>query len=149
MVHNTARKNKITVDFDGFNIMKKQLDAIGGDATKRAVESALKASQQTVAEQVSAAITPHTLTGRTKKSIITRNPVEWTGDTAAVDIGFDITGGGLPSIFLMYGTKLHGQPHISPDRNLYNAVYGAKTRKEILKIQEKAFEKVIERVIKK
>lgn len=141
-------RNKITVDFDGFDLMKKQLDQIGGDATKRAIESALKASQQVVAQQVSAAITPHTMTGDTKKSIVKNNPVEWTGDTAAVGVGFDITGGGLPSIFLMYGTKVHGQPHITPDRALYNAVYGAKTRKEILKIQEQAFEKVLERVIK-
>lgn len=143
------RKNKITVDFDGYDLMKKQLDQIGGNATKRAVESALKASQQVVARQVSAAITPHTMTGDTKKSIVKNDPVEWTGDTAAVGVGFDIKGGGLPSIFLMYGTQLHGQPHITPDRNLYNAVYGAKTRKEILKIQEQAFEKVLERVVKK
>lgn len=142
-------KNKLTIDFTGFERIKKQLDEIGGDATKRAVESALKASQNLVAKQVSAAITPHTETGDTKKSIVKNNPVVWTGDTAAVDVGFDIVGGGLPSIFLMYGTKLHGQPHITPDRNLYNAVYGAKTRKEILKIQEEAFEKVLERAVKK
>ena len=73
--------------------------------------------------------------------------MEWTGDTASVGVGFDISGGGLPSIFLMYGTKLHGQPHITPDRKLYDAVYGAKTRKEISKIQESAFQKVLERVM--
>ena len=140
-------KNKISIDFPGFQQMKKQLDQLGGDATKRAIESALKASQQVVAEQVSTAISPHTFTGRTKKAIITNSPVEWTGDTASVGVGFDIKGGGLASIFLMYGTKLHGQPHITPDRNLYNAVYGAKTRNEILKIQEQAFEKVLERAV--
>ena len=141
-------KNKITVDFPGYDILKKQLDALGGDATKRAIESALKASQQVVAEQVSAAITPHTFTGKTKKSIVTNDPVEWTGDTASVGVGFNIRGGGLPSIFLMYGTTLHGQPHIKPDRNLYNAVYGTKTKQEIMKIQELAFDKVVERVVR-
>lgn len=140
-------KNKITVDFAGFDMMKKQLDQLGGDATKRAIDSALKASQQVVAEQVSAAISPHTFTGQTKKSIVTNDPVEWTGDTASVGVGFDISGGGLPSIFLMYGTKVHGQPHIAPDRNLYNAVYGAATRKKILEIQEQAFNKVLGRLI--
>ena len=140
-------KNKISIDFDGFNVLKKQLDEIGGNATQRAVESALKASQQVIAEQVEAAIETHTLTGKTKKSIVSNSPVEWTGDTASVGVGFDIGGGGLPSIFLMYGTKLHGQPHIAPDRKLYDAVYGAQTRKEISKIQEEAFEKVLERVV--
>ena len=140
-------KNRISIDFEGFNVLKKQLDEIGGNATQRAVESALKASQQVIAEQVENAIEPHTLTGKTKKSIVSNSPVEWTGDTASVGVGFDISGGGLPSIFLMYGTKLHGQPHITPDRKLYDAVYGAKTRKEISKIQESAFEKVLERVM--
>lgn len=140
-------KNKITVDFSGFDVLKKQLDAIGGDATKRAIESALKASQQVVAEQVNTAMIPHTRTGKTQRSIVRNTPVEWTGDTAAIGIGFDISGGGLPSIFLMYGTKLHGQPHIEPDRNLYNAVYGAQTKKKIMEMQEQAFNKVLERVV--
>lgn len=140
-------KNKITVDFSGFDVLKKQLDAIGGDATKRAIESALKASQQVVAEQVNTAMIPHTRTGKTQRSIVRNSPVEWTGDTAAIGIGFDISGGGLPSIFLMYGTKLHGQPHIEPDRNLFNAVYGAQTKKKIMEMQEQAFNKVLERVV--
>lgn len=142
-------KNKITVDFDGFDVLKKQLDEIGGDATKRAIEAALKASQQLIAEQVTAAIEPHTRPtgGRTKKSIVKNSPVEWAGDTASIGVGFDISGGGLPSIFLMYGTKLHGQPHIEPDKNLYNAVYGAQTKKRIMQLQEQAFNKVLERVI--
>ena len=140
-------KNRISIDFDGFNVLKKQLDEIGGNATQRAVESALKASQQVIAEQVENAIEPHTLTGKTKKSIVSNSPVEWTGDTASVGVGFDISGGGLPSIFLMYGTKLHGQPHIEPDRRLYDAVYGANTRKLIREIQEQAFNKVLERLV--
>ena len=140
-------KNKITIDFNGYDVIKKQLDALGGNATQRAIESALKASQQVVAEQVTAAISPHTETGETKRSIVTNSPVEWTGDAAQISVGFDINGGGLPSIFLMYGTKLHGQPHIEPDRNLYNAVYGAQTRKKIMEIQEQAFNKVLERLV--
>lgn len=142
-------KNKISIDFPGYELLKKQLDELGGSATMRAIESALKASQQIVAEKVSAAMAPHTMTGRTKKSIVIDAPVEWTGDQAVVGVGFNIVGGGLPSIFLMYGTKLHGQPHIKPDRNLYNAVYGPQTRKEIMQIQEQAFEKVLGRLTAK
>ena len=141
-------KNKITLDFAGFETIKKQLDQLGGDATKRAIDEALKASQQIVAQKVSAAMAPHNFTGKTTKSIVYDDPVEWTGDTAAVGVGFNIRGGGLPSIFLMYGTKLHGQPHITPDRNLYEAVYGANTRKEIQRVQEAAFDKVLNEVIR-
>lgn len=145
-------KAKLSIDFEGYSILKRQLDELGGKATERAVDSALKASQQLIARQVSAAMTPHNDTGNLKKQIVTTNPVEWAGDTASIGVGFNIRGEngleGLPSIFLMYGTKLHGQPHIKPDRELYNAVYGAKTKKEIKKIQEEVFNKVIERVIK-
>lgn len=141
--------NKLTVDFSELEKYQKKLEELaGGDAVERAFESALKASQNVVAKNVSAAMMKHVETGDTKRSIIRSAPVEWTGDVASIGVGFKISAGGLPSIFLMYGTKLHGQPHISPDRNLYNAVYGSKVRKEILQIQKEAFEKVIERVMR-
>ena len=142
-----GRKNKLEIDFTGFDVLKKQLDEIGGNATERAVESALKASQNLVAKNVSAAMSSHDRTGDVSDSIINSKPVEWTGDTAAVAVGFDILNGGLPSIFLMYGTQLYGQPHVKPDRNLYNAVYGTAIKKQVRKIQREAFEKVLERVM--
>ena len=91
----------------------------------------------------------HRESGDTADAIISAPAVKWTGDTASVDVGFDIMDGGLPSIFLMYGTQLHGQPHITPDRNLYNAVYGAQTRKEIRAVQEAEYTKAVERAMKK
>lgn len=144
-----GRKNKITVDFSALETYKKKLDEIGGNATERAFESALKASQNVVRQNVTAAMQRHNETGETAGAIIKNSAVEWTGDTASIDVGFKISEGGLPSIFLMYGTQLHGQPHIAPDRNLYEAVYGAKVRREIRKIQEQAFEKVLERTVGK
>ena len=140
-------KNKLTVDFEGFDVLTKKLERLGGDV-KQATESALKASHNVVEKNVTAAMQPHIETGKTEKAIIKTPVVEWTGDTAAVDVGFDISGGGLASIFLMYGTQLHGQPHITPDKNLYNAVYGAQTKKQIKQIQEEAILKRIERVMK-
>lgn len=141
-------KKKMTVDFAELDVYRKRLDEIGGGATERAFENALKDSRKVVAQNLTAAMAQHNETGKTAKSIIQNSPVEWTGDVASIDVGFDISDGGLPSIFLMYGTKLHGQPHITPDRNLYNAVYGAKVRKDIVKIQQQAFEKAIERALK-
>lgn len=141
-------KARMSIDFSAFDEYKKMLDEIGGDATKRAIDGALKASQQKVANNLEKAMAKHThySTGKTKESIIDRLPVEWTGDAAEIAVGFKISDGGLPSIFLMYGTKLYGQPHITPDRNLYNAVYGTATKKEVRAEQEKAFLKVLERV---
>lgn len=141
-------KNKMSINFDGYKELKTKLDSIGGESTKRAVEGALKASQQLIARQANEAMLSHERTGTTRKSIVKDGNVEWEGDTASINIGFDLKNGGLPSVFLMYGTKLHGQPHIKPDRELYNAVYGAKTKKEIKKIQEEVFNKVIGRLSK-
>ena len=141
-------KNKMSIQFDGLEVYRKQLEQLGGgQAVKRAFDEALKDSQKLIAEKVTAAMSPHNNTGKVKRSIITHDPPEWTGDTGAVNVGFDIMGGGLPSIFLMYGTQLYGQPHIQPDRNLYNAVYGAAVRKQIREIQEKAFSQVLNEVM--
>lgn len=140
--------NKMTVNFDGMQRLQRQLDELGGESTKRAIEGALKSSQQVVARKTDAAMQPHIRTGKTKASIIKDGQVEWTGDTASINVGFDLQNGGMPSIYLMHGTTLHGQPHISPDKNLYDAVYGSATRKEIKKVQEKAFNEVLREVMK-
>lgn len=140
--------NKMTVNFDGMQRLQRQLDELGGESTKRAIEGALKSSQQVVARKTDAAMQPHIRTGKTKASIIKDGQVEWTGDTASINVGFDLQNGGMPSIYLMHGTTLHGQPHIKPDKNLYDAVYGSATKKEVKKVQEEAFNKVLERVMK-
>lgn len=141
-------KNKCTLEFDGFDRLKKQLDYIGGEATKRAVNNALKESEKYIAEQVTQAMRKHNDTGETTRSIISDDNVQWAADLASIAVGFDINKGGLASIFLMYGTKLHGQPHIEPDRKLYNAVYGTKTRKKIRELQETEFKKVLEQAVR-
>lgn len=144
-----ARKtrNKLSVDFEGFNSMRSKLEELDGDV-KGATESALKASHQIVTRKVTDAMKPHNDTGETSASIIREAEVQWSGSVAEVGVGFDIENGGLPSIFLMYGTKLHGQPHITPDKNLFNAVYGSKTKKEVREAQKAVFFKRIERAMK-
>ena len=71
------------------------------------------------------------------------------GTEYSANAGFKISDGGLASIFLMYGTKIHGQPHVSPDKKLYNAIFGATTKKKIQEIQAQAFFKMIDEVMKK
>ena len=142
-------RNKLSVDFTGVDRYIERLQELGGESTRRAIEGALKASQAYVANSAAQAMKPHDKTGAVSRSIVRNAPVEWTGDTvAAIPVGFKISDGGLPSIFLMYGTKVHGQPHITPDRALYNAVYGAKVKRKVRELQHAAFDKVIERVMK-
>ena len=143
----------MTVDFKGLDSYIKKLEAIDEAAVKRAFDSALLASEQVVKESVTAAMQPHNDTGATSATIISGKQPEWTQTTAKVPVGFDIgetdhdqKDDRLASVFLMYGTKVHGQPHVAPDRALYDAVYGASTRRKVRKLQEEAFEKVLRRL---
>jgi len=140
-------KNKLAMSFDGYDIMLKKLKAVNGNA-KEATETALKKSHTHVTQKLQSAIAPHKKTGDTGKSLDQNPTVEWTGDSSTENVGFHISDGGLPSIFLMYGTTVFGQPHIKPDKKLYDAIYGAKTKKEVQQIQREAMEKAIERAMK-
>ena len=142
-----AKNKKFGIEFEEFGAYQKKLEALGAD-TKQAVEQALRDTQQFIAEQSKAAMQPHNKSGETSKHIIEDGDVEWYNETASVSVGFDLKNGGLASIFLMRGTKVYGQPHITPDRNLYNAVYGARTMKKVQEIQKAAFEKAIREAMK-
>lgn len=73
----------------------------------------------------------HHQTGGTESSIQKSSKVGWDGETASVNVGFKISEGGLPSIFLMYGT-----PRQKKDTKLYNDLYGTKTKKQLIEIQK-------------
>lgn len=141
-------KNKLSLDFPMFDHLKKQLEKVGGNALTTAVDKALTESARFTDKELEKAIAPHRKTGRTEKSLEGDSRTEWSGTTASIDVGFDISDGGLPSIFLMYGTKVHGQPHVAPDRKLYDAIYGSKVKKQIQKIQEEAFFSIASEVIR-
>lgn len=144
-------KRKMSVDFAGVDVFLEQLKALGEGAAQRATESALKATQAYVAKQAAQAMKKHEPpigkygTHTTDKAIIRTYPVEWTQSTASIAVGFDLENGGMPSLYLMHGTELNGQPHITEDAELYDAVYGSKTRREVRKLQKQVFEKVFER----
>ena len=141
---------KFRLEFDGMDRMARQLEQIGVKS-KDAAEAALKQSHDYVSKQLHTAMKPHHVTGYTEKSIIETShaPVEWSGSVASIDIGFDLQNGGFASIFLMYGTEVYGQPHVTPDKELFDAIYGSATRKKVKKIQKEVFEKKIERAAKK
>lgn len=140
---------KLELNFPMLDKLTKQLQEIEGNALDRAVEKALEDSNAFVASQLDAAIKPHHRTGRTENSLLKDTEVKKNGTEYSANTGFKISDGGLASIFLMYGTKVHGQPHVSPDKKLYNAIFGAATKKKIQEIQAQAFFKMIDEVMKK
>lgn len=149
-------RNRIGLQANGFEEYMAKLDELGnGAAMKRGVESALKASKQYVNANVDSIMVKSNMpavkakdgagaywTGDTKDSLDKNMSVEWQGMTGSVKVGFDFKKSGTTSIFLMYGT-----PKQKPVAGLKNAIYGAKTQREIKQIQAEALDKVIKRIM--
>lgn len=135
-------KNRLSLDFEGFTEVLNKLEKIGKDSNHTA-ETALIESKHYVHRNLESSMAVHNRTGQTERSLHYQDKVEWTGNIAEMGVGFDISEGGLPSIFLMYGT-----PKMSPDKKLYNAIFGNKTRKEISQIQEEIFRNYLRKVMK-
>lgn len=139
---------KLELDFPMLKTLQSKLEEIDG-ALDRAVTIALEDSNALIAQQLENAMTKHRKTGKTESTILKNTDVLKTNTEYSANTGFKISQGGLPSIFLMYGTQVHGQPHIQPDRELYNAIYGAATKKKIQEIQANAFFNTIDEVMNK
>lgn len=142
--------SKFSIENEQLKQLEKQLEALAGmDGVIRATESALQATDNYVTTEVDKAVANSRYnfdrTGTTKKSIDRNKTVEWNGTVASAKAGFTISKGGLPSIFLMYGT-----PKLKPDTNLKNAAKGTGIHKDkINKLQQEVFNKVINRVMEK
>lgn len=138
-------RNRIGLQFNGWEELAERIDELAGaDGLKRAVETALTDSKAHVNQKLTEAMQPRKLPakgkyseGDTLRSLDEDSPVTWEGMTAAVKIGFKIREN-LTSIFLMYGT-----PRMKPDRALYTAIYGTKTKKELKEIQADAVNRVL------
>lgn len=129
--------SKMELKFTGMKEYMERLKRMDKDV-KKVSENALKASWAEVTPNISKAIKPHYLTGATENSLNKYAYVQWEGDVGSIDVGFSISAGGLASIFLMYGT-----PTIEPDMELYNSIYGTKTKSKVRKVQKEVFEKGI------
>ena len=146
-------KNKLTVNFKGFEEMFENLDRLNAD-TKKITTEALEKSFEAVTPGIQEAIAPHRASGNTEKSLVTTPEVQWEGMRGSVEVGFDISNGGMPSIYLMYGTPRHFGANqygkhgtkvngINADKKLYNAIYGTSTKSKVKKIQKEVFEKAL------
>lgn len=130
-------KNKIGLTFSGFEELVSKLDKLGGDL-KSVTTEALEKSHGLVTPGIHKAMKKHHRTGDTEKSIVDNTKVEWEGTVASIEVGFDISSGGLPSIFLMYGT-----PRMKKDTTLYNSIYGSSIRRKVQEAQSEIFSKAI------
>ena len=137
-------KNKVRLEFSGFEEMAERLDKLGGDLKKTSEEALLKSKTvvaQNLLKTTNKSNYPHQgkySTGDTRHSVDTSKEIKWEGSTASIDIGFNLEKSGLTSIFLMYGT-----PKMQKVQSIYDAVYGSKVKSQIKKIQKEIFAKAI------
>lgn len=132
---------KFSLDSKSFQELVPKIEAAGGEAQK-AADSALKAVHGLITPRLKSGISRHVQTGETKASLLRSPDVRWKSPLeASVHVGFGIGNGGLPSIFLMWGT-----PKMSPDIEFRNAAFGPKVKREAAKAQREALEKVLKRL---
>ena len=141
--------NKSKIEFEGFEEIISRLSKLGSN-TKQITEKALVATHELVTKQAEEAIQKSNLpahgnfsTGATEKSLVKEPEIYWVGTEAYVKTGFSIRNGGLASIFMMYGT-----PRYMKNQKMYNAFFGTKTKKEIMKLQEDIFYEELRRLEK-
>lgn len=141
-----SRKIFISLENNIFAEYAERLDKLGGDI-QEVVDQILQNAHSMVTDDVERAMQKHNKSGDTSRSILRDSKVEWSGTVASINVGFDISNGGLPSIFLMYGTPKHepGHPGTDADQALYDAIYG----KQQAKRMQEMYTKTMERAIKK
>ena len=134
-----AKKTKFGIQFEGFNELLSNFDKLGGDL-KDVTTKCLEAAHSIVTPKLHEDMARHHRTGKTEESIVDVANVKWEGTTASVDVGFDLKKGGMPSIFLMYGT-----PRMPKDTKLYNDIYGSAVKKQIAQTQEEILQSAIQK----
>lgn len=106
------KRNRI--DFYGSSELLKKLEKAGANVEKLVVDALQKSVEKPKAEMLDF-IRQHKLTGETENSFTTE--IKQEGDKVYLKLGFDIKNGGLPAVFLNYGT-----PKIPPSFFIDNAI---------------------------
>lgn len=105
--------NSMKLDTKGIEALLERIKKAGG-SIEQATEKALTESAEPFFDDLRAGIAKHRLTGETESSL-RKNRVEWEGGKASIKIGFNINNGGLPALFVEYGTPTQkAQPFIRP-----------------------------------
>lgn len=125
-----AKNKLIFMTTPNLTKMLTDFEELSREGLIEAIKGALIESHRYITLRLEQEIEKHRRTGRTENSLVQTAEVTVEGDKISMPLGFDLSHGGLPSLFLMYGT-----PKMPPDTALYDAIFGDKVKKEIAKIQ--------------
>lgn len=149
---------RVKMNFKGFDSVLKTINDMGLNAHE-AINQALLDSHELITKQLREAVrrgvTVTTKNGtwttmidlektdELKDSLHDVPVVNWTGEKASILVGFNQKQS-MHATYLM----ITGNPYIEPSKELYNAIYGSKTKKAVREIQEQALMQVIEGAVK-
>lgn len=147
MAKSYKKGKKFSLEFDGLKEMIEQFNDLGADIIPVATK-ALEATHSYITPKIHEKVQKSNLpakgkysTGQSESQILDEANIEWDGYVGAVDVGFSLDETITP-IFL-----IRGAPNMNPVDGLKNAIYGAKTKEEIAKIQQEIFANELEKVM--
>ena len=138
-------KKSSRIDFSGFMDFAKDLDNINEKYLRKAVENALVKTKDYLNNETLKAMDSSKFNfkadGASIESLfeIENMSIEWNGYICKAFVGVDLSK--APQTLIL---AVKGSPRQAPDRKIYNAMKGkGKTKKQVEKIQEEEFYKVI------
>ena len=124
-------KNTMKLDLNGFKELLERIQKVGGNIDA-AAEKALVESAKPFMEDLKTEIKKHHLTGLTEASLNDPTQIERDGNRLTLKVGFDLGKGGLPALFLEYGTpRMKAEPFIQSSIQR-NQSKSRKIQKELL-----------------
>lgn len=132
-------KKKNVIDFYGFDELLRQTE-LAEKEIDEVVIAAMEASSESVRSELESfmARTPRKKTGKTNKSLRPINVESYRGKYTS-KVGFDISKGGIASVFWQ-----HGSPRREPATKFIDKAFGNK--KKYQQIQEEAIMNVLSKI---
>ena len=144
-----AKKSKWAFRFDEMEALAAKIEKMGG-SLEEAVEDALQGTHDLITPKLAQNIARHNVSGDTEKSLDKAPAVTWKNPLVAqVNIGFDLTSGGLPSVFLMWGTPKRKASEMPVDKKLKNAAFGPAVKREVAQLQREALEAYLQKTLRR
>lgn len=138
-----AKKNKlIFMTTPNLTKMLTDFEELSREGLIEAIKGALIESHNYITPMLKQQIEKHRRTGITENSLEETPRVTVEGDKIYMPLGFNLSNGGLASLFLMYGT-----PKMPPDTALYDAIFGDNVKKEVAKIQRNYVKKAMQKYL--
>ncbi len=128
-------KNSLKLQLHGVEELLEKIQKMHGDI-HQAAEQAMLASAKPFHQDLLVAIKKHRRSGLTESTLKPVDACKWQGNQCSLEVGFHIKSGGLPALFLEYGTpRMKAYPFIRPAIN--------RNKRIAKKIQQETIERLL------